>query len=313
MQVPIKTIASPLNYTGGKYKLLPQLLPLFPDNVSTFVDLFCGGCNVAINVTAENYICNDSEKHLIGLLKKIKSDGSKDFSSKIETVVQSYNLSDTTANKYDFYECNSSSGLGKYNKTPFLKLREHFNTLSDKDDNYYYEFFALIVYAFNNQIRFNSEGKFNLPVGKRDFNKKIRNKLNQFADVIQKKKIKFINSSFKEFDIKNLEAGSFIYADPPYIITTATYNEKNAWTEVEERKLLYFLDNCNSRNIKFALSNVLEIDGKVNQILKDWLLKNDYICHHLNYSYRNSNYQKKDNQEKTDEVLITNYEVRNDR
>ena len=84
MQVPVNTIASPLNYTGGKYKLLPQLLPLFPDTVSTFVDLFCGGCNVAINVSAQNYICNDNEKHLIGLLKKIKSDGSKKFSSKIE-------------------------------------------------------------------------------------------------------------------------------------------------------------------------------------------------------------------------------------
>ena len=308
MQVPVNTIASPLNYTGGKYKLLPQLLPLFPDTVSTFVDLFCGGCNVAINVSAQNYICNDNEKHLIGLLKKIKSDGSKKFSSKIDNVVQSYHLSDTSTNKYDFYECNSSSGLGKYNKTPFLELREHFNSLSNKDDDYFYEFFTLIVYAFNNQIRFNSDGDFNLPVGKRDFNKKIRNKLNQFADVIQEKRIKFDNNSFENFDIENLETGSFIYADPPYLITTATYNEKNAWTETEEQKLLDFLDKCNSKNINFALSNVLEIDGKENLILREWLSKNTYVCHHLNYSYKNSNYQKKDNHDKTDEVLITNYE-----
>ena len=72
--------------------------------------------------------------------------------------------------------------------------------------------------------------------------------------------------------------------------------------------MLDFLDNCNSKSIRFALSNVLEIDGKENQILKNWLSKNNYICHHLNFSYKNSNYQKKYNQEKTDEVLITNYE-----
>ena len=36
-------IKSPLNYTGGKFKLLPQILPLFPDNIDTFVDLFAGG------------------------------------------------------------------------------------------------------------------------------------------------------------------------------------------------------------------------------------------------------------------------------
>ena len=42
-------IQSPLNYTGGKFRLLPQLLPLFPKDAGTFVDLFCGGCNVGIN------------------------------------------------------------------------------------------------------------------------------------------------------------------------------------------------------------------------------------------------------------------------
>lgn len=36
-------IKSPLNYTGGKFKLLPQLLELFPDQIDTFVDLFAGG------------------------------------------------------------------------------------------------------------------------------------------------------------------------------------------------------------------------------------------------------------------------------
>ena len=43
-------IQSPLNYTGGKYKLLPQILPLFPKEIDCFVDLFCGGCNVGINI-----------------------------------------------------------------------------------------------------------------------------------------------------------------------------------------------------------------------------------------------------------------------
>ena len=36
-------VKSPLNYTGGKYKLLPQLLELFPKQVNSFVDLFAGG------------------------------------------------------------------------------------------------------------------------------------------------------------------------------------------------------------------------------------------------------------------------------
>lgn len=36
-------IKSPLNYVGGKYKLLPQILPLFSDRIRTFYDVFGGG------------------------------------------------------------------------------------------------------------------------------------------------------------------------------------------------------------------------------------------------------------------------------
>ena len=66
-------IKSPLNFTGGKYKLLPQLLPLFPQDISTFVDLFCGGCNVAVNVSAKKIICNDIDSNLIGLFSYFKN------------------------------------------------------------------------------------------------------------------------------------------------------------------------------------------------------------------------------------------------
>ena len=60
-----KYIKSPLNYTGGKYKLLPQILPLFPNNIETFVDLFAGGCNVSINVDAKRIIANDINRPLM--------------------------------------------------------------------------------------------------------------------------------------------------------------------------------------------------------------------------------------------------------
>ena len=36
-------VKSPLNYTGGKFKLLPQLQEIIPKGIDTFVDLFAGG------------------------------------------------------------------------------------------------------------------------------------------------------------------------------------------------------------------------------------------------------------------------------
>ena len=53
-------VKSPINYTGGKYKLLNQLKPLFPQKIDIFVDMFCGGFNVGANVNAKKIIANDS-------------------------------------------------------------------------------------------------------------------------------------------------------------------------------------------------------------------------------------------------------------
>lgn len=35
-------LKNPFNYVGAKYKLLSQILPLFPSEIHTFVDLFGG-------------------------------------------------------------------------------------------------------------------------------------------------------------------------------------------------------------------------------------------------------------------------------
>jgi len=100
---------------------------------------------------------------------------------------------------------------------------------------------------------------------------------------------------------------SFFYADPPYLITCATYNEQLGWTEKDESDLLRYLEELDKKGIRFALSNVLESKGRINTILCDWVNKNKkYRVIPLNYDYSNSNYHtKKDGV--TKEVLIVNY------
>ena len=307
MQLSLKTeiVKSPLNFTGGKYKLLPQLVPLFPSDISTFVDIFCGGCNVGVNVTAKKIICNDIDSNLIGLFSFFKGKSYDDLLPEIQEVINNFNLSDSEKNGYSFYNCNSANGLGNFNRTGFLNLRETFNTLSKSNENYYLYLYILIVYAFNNQIRFNSDGEFNLPVGKRDFNLRMQNKLKNFLSALETKNISFSNYYFSDIKIPELSEKDFVYADPPYLITCATYNEKS-WNEDEEKKLLSYLDELSKNKIRFALSNVLSTDNKINTILQAWLNERKYNCHHLDFSYKNSNYHKK-NIAKTDEVLITNY------
>lgn len=301
-----KYIASPLNYTGGKLKLLPQILPLFPKKIETFVDLFCGGCNVGVNVNAEKIFCNDSNEKLIEFFNYLKNTDYKAFFRQISKVIEDFHLSNTAENGYSFYGCNSSAGLSSYNREHFLVLRENFNSLQTKDSYYFAKFYILIVYAFNNQIRFNSKGFYNLPVGKRDFNKRMSEKLETFMSSIAN--IEFTSKDFREFKTEILTQNDFVYADPPYLITCASYNELDGWNENNEIDLLKMLDKLNERKLRFALSNVLSAKGKVNNILDTWLNKNpEYKCYHLNFDYKNSSYHKTERINKADEVLITNY------
>ncbi len=302
-----KYIQSPLNYTGGKFKLLPQIVPLFPKQINTFVDLFCGGGNVGCNVNCEHVIYNDIESRLVMLLETFKILDKEFTFELIDEIIQYYNLSQVSKFGYDYYKCNSSDGLGKYNKEGFKRLKEDFNHYKYKDPKYYILFYVLIVYSFNNQIRFNSKGEFNLPAGKRDFNDKMRNKLSEFIDRLKHKSCTFESVDFRQVELDELTENDLVYCDPPYLITCATYNEQDMWNEQAERDLLAFLDKLNAAHIRFALSNVLSSKGKENKILQQWINKNEYKCIHLNHSYANSSYHTKDRTSISDEVLIINY------
>lgn len=273
-------IKSPLNYVGGKYKLLNQIIPIFPEEINTFVDLFGGGFNVGCNVKAEHVVYNDILKEVVSLLKYIQGNNTEDLLSEIEDYIKTYSLS-------------------KENKEGYLTLRSDYNSGIRTP----MKFYTLLCYAFNNQIRFNSKGEYNMPFGKNrsSFNPSLRKKFIAFADRIQELNCTFLNISFDEFNFSTLTEKDFIYVDPPYYNSVASYNENGGWTEENEKTLLEILDLINDNHIRFALSNNLKYE---NPLLDEW--KDKYTIHYLNGNYSNCNYQKKD-KSKDMEVLITNY------
>lgn len=304
-----KYIKSCINYTGGKYKLLPQIMLLIPKDINVFWDIFCGGCNVGINIEANCVRFNDKIIQLIDLYKVLQSVDVNKAINIIEKVIMKYSLSDTYTNAYNEYSCDSAKGLAEYNRDKYIKLREDYNNyiIKSSEDVMIKNLilYVLSVYGFNNQLRFNRKGDYNIPVGKRDFNEQVRKNFTNFVKRIKDKNIFFSNEDFRSINYNKFSSDDFVYLDPPYLITTATYNEQGGWTEVDERDLLNILDSLNNRGIRFALSNVLESKGKRNEILIEWSKK--YKVHKLNYTYNNANYQKKNKGNKNIEVLITNY------
>lgn len=280
-----KYIKSPTNYIGGKYKILTQILPHFPSDIHTFVDLFSGGCNVAINMWADKIICNDINSIVIELFEYLKNNSVEIILDEIDQTINEYNLSKT-------------------NEEGFKQLRNKYNKERKPLDLY-----VLSCYSFNYQFRFNSNHEYNNPFGRNrsQFSESMRNNLIRFVTKLQSIDISFSTKDFADFNINELNSGDFIYCDPPYLITTGSYNDGNRgfkdWGIDKEQQLYRFLDRANEKGIRFALSNVLEHKGKRNDLLVEWSGK--YKVIDIDRDYSNSSYNT--NNGKSREVLIINY------
>lgn len=276
-------IKSPLNYIGGKYKLLPQILPLFPEHINTFVDLFAGGLDVSINVKAKHVICNDINNYVIGLFEYFQQYAIEELINNIHGVINEY-------------------GLTKQNREGYNALREEFNRTRSS-----LHLFLLVCYGFNHQFRFNNNGDFNNSFGinRSSYNANTERNLRQLHEAIRD--FEYHIGNFKQFDLEFMAPGDFLYADPPYLISCGSYNDGKrgfeGWSPDDDLALFEKLDNLNQRGISFAMSNVTRHKGGVNEPLIAWA--NNYNIHYINADYSNSNYQATESE--TIEVLITNY------
>jgi len=294
---------SPLFYVGDKYRLMKQLLDLFPKEINNFYEPFAGGGTVFLNVEAEKYFLNDIDKHLVNIHTFLISIAEKPerFFRDVEKVIHKYKLSHSYKNdivpdslKKEFRK----TYYARFNKEGYEKLRVHVNKKKKNDPLILY---ILLIYGFNRMLRFNGGGKFNLPVGNVDFNKNVVSALNDYFEFVKAIKTKFTSQDFRKFFEKRVyEKGDFVYFDPPYLIASSEYNK--LWGEDAEIGLLDLIDGLDKKGVKFALSNVTHYKGSKNDLLIKWM--NKYKVHNIK-----SNYISYHNNSKKviKEVLITNY------
>lgn len=300
-----KSIRSPLFYVGDKYKLMYQLNQLFPENINTYYDVFTGGGSASINVKAKKYIMNDIDDKVTELHNFLQSE-STDISlliQKMHNLIHKYGLSLSEQGKNDKIEflkqTYRKTYFSKYNKESYIKLRDDYN----QDQSHTEFLYLLLVYGFNHMIRFNSQGKFNLPVGNVDWNKNVSQSLLDYADWVINNDVevsdgldfeKFVNSA-------NLKENDFLYFDPPYLITFSDYNK--LWGVNEEQRLYDLLDELSSKGIHWGLSNMLTHKGKLNELLLEWAEKYNKFSIESNYISRFDNTVKIDSKE----IYVTNY------
>ena len=294
---------SPLNYTGGKERILPFLLDLFPKDIGCFYDMFCGGLNVSLNVESKSVVANDINTRLMGIFRAVAS--YEDFESlndRIHGIIRANRLHSDDG--LDSLIDGVDVSAGTVNAEGYASLRDSYNATNDP-----VELLVLLFYSFSNQMRFNRQFKFNMPVGKSCYNFKNMTELKEMHRTIRERGFRFTSGSFTDFDASQFSKGDFVYCDPPYLITTATYNESNndesGWDDDDERRLYAFLDSVNDAGVRFGLSNAVQTNGRINTILNDWMGK--YSVFHPDIRYSNANYHRKNKGgDTTIEVYVTN-------
>lgn len=275
----------PLNYIGSKAKIVSDIAKYQPKNYNILIDAFGGGFNVGINITDRKVIYNDLNYLVVNLIKSFKEYDTYNYLLYIKRTIKKF-------------------GLEKANRTAYLDARNYYNSLpSEKRDPRL--LFTIILYGFQQQIRFNSQHDFNNPVGMRWFNDKILEKMISFSRQIKEGNFEFCSQNYKELR-NRMTKSTFVYFDPPYNFTNGSYNDGkrgfDGWNNDLESELFAFADDLNQSGIRFMLSYVIEHKGTINEKLLNWIDKRGYRVIKLGDIIGISGSRRK-------EVLILNYGI----
>lgn len=249
---------SPINYMGGKFNSLKFILPIIPERINTFYDMFAGSGTVALNVEASKYVINDRVTPLIELHDYLITNNYEQIHDNILKDISQYELHNLEGNGY-------------------LRLRKEYN-----EDKCPRKLYALTQHSFNYLMRFNMSGEFNASFGKGKckLGKNALTKLKGYTNHFNDDNTTTLNKDFRDlFDVATIKTGDYVYLDPPYEQTLANYNERRGFTGWEKsdaedvREMLVELD---SNGISFGYSNTIISKGEVNDSLVEFIEENNF-------------------------------------
>lgn len=174
-----------VKWSGGKKDELKSIIPHIPANYSTYLEPFIGGGAVFFQLNPEKAVINDVHKELVDLYQSIKNGHTNDI--------------------YEFMKQHPND------EETYYKVRAYDNTdVLDNAKRFYY----LRKTCFRGMLRYNKQGKFNIPYGRyKNYNfEGIKNE--GYEDLLKRTEI--FNESF-EYIFDNYDhADNFMFLDPPY-------------------------------------------------------------------------------------------------
>jgi len=210
-----------LRRLGNKSKLLPKLLPLFPENITTFIDMFMGSGAVTFAMVdrCNHIIANDKDEEVFNLFMVLKEHR--------EELTHHLKIMPAHEGLYNFWKASEESDP-IWKASRFLML--------------------------SNAGYLGADGTFAFKAGR----KPKKNMIDHVENMLIHHEIQFMGCDFREVLSKiswsfeqrpNNKNHAFAYADPPYLGTANNYQE--SFTEDDTRDLFSILT---SSGLRFAVS-----------------------------------------------------------
>ena len=175
-----------IKWGGGKTDEIKQFISYFPENYNLYIEPFVGGGSVFFYLQPTKAVINDVHIELIDFYNSIKNNYINDI--------------------YEFMNLNSN------NEETYYKIRNDMVVQNELDNAK--RFYYLRKTCFRGMLRYNKNGKFNIPFGKY---KKIN-----FDDLKNKnyekilKNTEIYNKDFEYIFEKYNDSNNFMFLDPPY-------------------------------------------------------------------------------------------------
>lgn len=311
LENPVKpSLKPPFKWTGGKNRMWDQYVPhFFPDNIDTFVDMFCGAGSVSLWI-AENYpstkiVLNDFNSELIDLYRVMR-DSYSSFEKEYLDVVQKHislpfpRTEKSFASKEEYKEWSKDWENNNPRKIHYYELRDRyaFDYESIPTERLMAELYFMLRVNFNGMWK--AYKKMNLrystPPGtlmQKDsfFNIEETRKFHQFLQRCELRNVDF-------GDLTGYEGpNTYYYADPPYRDSIVDY--QGGFTEDDQKRLVTFLKDCSAQDCFIAESNKEIGDGFWNTHFGE-----DYNIHVVDAKYTAGRGKVTHD---VKEVLITNF------
>ncbi|HPI21091.1 MAG TPA: Dam family site-specific DNA-(adenine-N6)-methyltransferase [Candidatus Kapabacteria bacterium] len=219
----MKIYVPPIKCQGIKTKLVQFILENISElKYNRWIEPFMGSGVVGFNARPKNAIFADINPHLINFYNAIKNNNVNSSIAKLFLIEEGKKLE----NKGQEY---------------YIEVRERFNRTNESLD-----FLFLNRSSFNGLLRFNRNGKYNVPFGHKPkrFSQSYITKITNQIEYVQKA-IKIYNWEFvcKDFrqTLNLISKDDIVYCDPPYFGRHVDYY--NSWTELDEDDLINMLNN----------------------------------------------------------------------